>query len=962
VVLAALYLALQAAVVRPHLPPAGHGATLTGDPTLAGGGDSRFLVARPPTLRDAPEPVIVSAVAPGSPAERAGLSTGVVVLSLHALLTDRTIDLTAARRGDAVTRIRLWRDAYWAGQRGQVALQVETSGGVQKRAVLDRPSAWHLAWPQLLAWLQVHAGLLLQMLVYVAAGAVLLALRPRERSAKLIIGALAMTAVSAGGALMGSERLLPPGLRQMLTVFAWMSGPIAFPLIALGIEYFPRRSAVLTRYPALHALPLIVAAPMLVLSAGTGLFVAGVDGLAGMAAWDARHPAVFFTSFAAALGVNIAAMVEAVWRYRHNPDLDERRRVAVATITLAIATLAYTIKDGVPALAIALMGTSMTYPWWVTLPLYLVVTLPAVGVTYAVAVHRAMPTRVVVRRSLQYALAQKTLAIAAVLPGLLFVFSLVRQRDRSLTDIVSGQPLFYGGLLAAIVVAIKYRDRARLWLDRRFFRAEYDARAVLLSLASRIPYETDPNELTAMVVHQIDAALHPSMTAVLVAGLEPDALIPVSVQHGSADSLPAGGGIATLMQWSDEPLELYLDDERSAARRLPPDEIEWLRCTGAVLFLPLTTKDGTARRLLGAIVLGEKRSDEPYSPEDRELLSSIAAQVSLGFDVARLRSRETASLATGGVVATAVTSAAMTPLATECPRCQGCHDAGVTTCPRDGELLRMAAVPRMVDSKYRVDHLLGRGGMGAVYRARDMRLERDVAIKVVRADLLSDPDARTRFRREAQLVARLQHPGVVSVFDYGTLPGGAAFLVMEYVRGRDLRAVLREGPRPDAARVAALLAAIAESVDAAHRQGILHRDLKPENILLPDDGVLAKVLDFGVAKVVGGDTSVREETLTAAGQPIGTPAYMAPEQLAGTEVTARTDIFALGVMGYEMLTGELPFGRGPLLDIATRHHKGAPPIPRGDLPGALIDTVMQALSVQPDARPPSARAFALSLT
>ena len=172
-----------------------------------------------------------------------------------------------------------------------------------------------------------------------------------------------------------------------------------------------------------------------------------------------------------------------------------------------------------------------------------------------------------------------------------------------------------------------------------------------------------------------------------------------------------------------------------------------------------------------------------------------------------------------------------------------------------------------------------------------MRLERDVAIKVVRAELLSDPDARTRFRREAQLVARLQHPGIVSVFDYGTLADGAAFLVMEYVRGRDLRAVLRaDGPMPPDARRAAVARRSPAPVDSAHQLGVLHRDLKPENILLPENdagaGVGAKVLDFGVAKLLGGEGAAPEnETLTLAGQPIGTPAYMAPEQLAGASVT-----------------------------------------------------------------------------
>jgi predicted Ser/Thr protein kinase len=455
------------------------------------------------------------------------------------------------------------------------------------------------------------------------------------------------------------------------------------------------------------------------------------------------------------------------------------------------------------------------------------------------------------------------------------------------------------------------------------------------------------------------------MVGVLVAGIEPATLVPVSVLHGTADTLDQRGGIGTMLAWSDTPLDLDLTDQRSAAGRLPPDEVEWLRCTGAVLFVPLSASEGGTRQLLGALVLGAKRSEEPYTTDDRALLSSIAAQVSLGLDVARLRRRQATPAAES--LATALPTSMPSDsdgarLVAECHVCGACHDADVATCTNDGTRLQRGRLPRVVDTKYRVDRVLGRGGMGAVYCAHDMRLERDVAIKVVRAELLSDPDARTRFRREAQLVARLQHPGIVAVFDYGTLPDGAAFLVMEYVRGRDLRAVLRaEGPMsPD--RVARLLQAIALPVDSAHQLGVLHRDLKPENILLPDSGIGAKVLDFGVAKLIGGEgTAPENETLTLAGQPIGTPAYMAPEQLAGAPVSIRTDVFALGAIAYELLTGNAPFGRGPLVEIADRQKQGPAPIDRHDVTPAMGAAIGLALSVNAGVRPESATAFAMSL-
>jgi len=186
---------------------------------------------------------------------------------------------------------------------------------------------------------------------------------------------------------------------------------------------------------------------------------------------------------------------------------------------------------------------------------------------------------------------------------------------------------------------------------------------------------------------------------------------------------------------------------------------------------------------------------------------------------------------------------------------------------------------------------------------------------------------------------------------------------MEFVRGRDLRRVIREEGRLPPDRLIGLMGAIADPVDAAHRSGILHRDLKPENILLPVEGVAAKVVDFGIAKAVATETTDGEETLTAAGQPIGTPAYMAPEQLAGAALSPRTDVFALGVIACELLTGELPFGRGTLLEIATRQIRGLATLPAlpGDVPPAITDAVLAALSTDAAGRPATASEFAARL-
>jgi serine/threonine-protein kinase len=271
-------------------------------------------------------------------------------------------------------------------------------------------------------------------------------------------------------------------------------------------------------------------------------------------------------------------------------------------------------------------------------------------------------------------------------------------------------------------------------------------------------------------------------------------------------------------------------------------------------------------------------------------------------------------------------------------------------------------VPRVFDDKYRLEQLLGRGGMGAVYRARDMRLDRLVAVKVVRAELINDPDARRRFRREAQIVARLQHPGIVAIFDYGTLPDGGAYLVMELVIGEDLRRELvREGPM-EPERATRILSSVCGAIEAAHRQGILHRDLKPENILLPDSGLGPKVVDFGVAKITdtGGDEGGR--TLTQGGTIIGTPAYMAPEQLRGESVDGRADVYSLAVLTYETLTGRLPFGAGSLVEIGTKQADGSERVDFSDIPPGIKVPLALALSLSRERRPPSAAAFASSMS
>ena len=244
---------------------------------------------------------------------------------------------------------------------------------------------------------------------------------------------------------------------------------------------------------------------------------------------------------------------------------------------------------------------------------------------------------------------------------------------------------------------------------------------------------------------------------------------------------------------------MFLDDERSSAARLPADDRAWLAAADIALLVPMLAGDSAEPTLVGVLALGPKRSDEPYAREDRELLAAIAAQMAVSLDVSGIRRRgDRAGRRAGSRRRRRLASRPRSACARAASAARHWPTAA---CPDDGTALEpVPGLPPVVDGKYRVDAQVGRGGMGAVFKARDVRLDRDVAIKVVRADLLASPDARVRFRREAQVVARLQHPAVVAVFDYGTLPDGAAYIVMEYIRGEDLRQRLRRTPRLAARR------------------------------------------------------------------------------------------------------------------------------------------------------------------
>jgi serine/threonine-protein kinase len=272
--------------------------------------------------------------------------------------------------------------------------------------------------------------------------------------------------------------------------------------------------------------------------------------------------------------------------------------------------------------------------------------------------------------------------------------------------------------------------------------------------------------------------------------------------------------------------------------------------------------------------------------------------------------------------------------------------------PRAGDETQ-ALIGQTLAGRYRVDALLGEGGMGAVYRAEHVHMKKHVALKVLHREMTAMPQVVQRFEREAVAAARIDHPHVAGAKDFGKLEDGSFYLALEYVEGSSLRQLLRAGQRLEPARIRTVIAQMASALAAAHRLGVVHRDLKPENIMLVARGDAAdfvKVLDFGIAKLTREET-VREPALTQMGAVFGTPEYMSPEQAMGNAVDAKSDIYSVGIILYELLAGKTPFaGRGTMA-VLTGHMTEEPPaLPESTVPD-LRALTRELLAKQPDARP-----------
>lgn len=561
---------------------------------------------------------------------------------------------------------------------------------------------------------------------------------------------------------------------------------------------------------------------------------------------------------------------------------------------------------GVMPVGLYFIGRLISYDRYVLATLNYIslnfLTVIPIAVAFAIVKHRLFDIRVVVRRGLQYLLARKFLNFLVYLPGALLLYVIFSNPNQSVSKLFLDNSWFLIFMVLAILLLKKQKPLLH-WLDRKFFRSDYNAEQILLSMIDEVKNLNSISEVSRWVTLQLQGALHPESVLLFYRKKEKGdlALGYSSGQRLIGFQIPEDSRLVQLgeNEFKSRDVNYFLK------QGLPEREKQWLNEERIHLIVPMHSPDD---RLIGLLMLGEKKSEQPYTGNDRKLLEGLSSQIAILHENLSLREKVQKEVRLKEEVL-AQFQEQKKNLLKECPLCGACYDSIEEVCGIDGARLDLSIpVERTIDGKYRLEKLLGRGGMGAVYKATDLRLSRTVAVKVIIGSMFGDAMALRRFEREARTSARLSHPNIITVFDFGTI-GQGAYLVMEYVEGQTLREYLKKNGNVPPDLAADWFNQILEGINAAHRTGVVHRDLKPENILLAQTGpnkITVKILDFGLAKVKMTD-SVDSRSLTSPGAVLGTLNYMSPEQIVGIETDHRTDIFALGVMIVEALTGQLPF-------------------------------------------------------
>lgn len=881
----------------------------------------------------------VTSVIPASPGELAGIREGDRILSMNgSAATTGVVPLFFTRAGEPVSIV-----IERGGTTRPFVVTLISQEELRRRDL--RGDTWRV-----LSALSGYLNFPLHIWM-LALGVALLTLRPAAKDARISAlslvywaGGMFAYSMSGFGAILEA---LPQSLRLPFLVLDAIYSAGFFPLCLHFAIVFPSERVRVRRI--WEVLPYIAALPIFIESVAHGLRRIHGDVRPALLPWDDAYGTI-------GASMLLASLVVLGVRFARMHDANARRRLKLVFLSLLPGSSAFVFGMVVRVLRLG--------PAWdegVAL-LQVPTTMLGSGIyAYAVVRHRLYNIRVLVRRSIQYAFARGTLFVLMSLPVLGLAIFLYAHRSDSLSALLTGMPAMYLLLILPLVLVIRYRKRVLEWLDRRFFREQYDARQLLLHVVSMIRSGSDILAIARASLDEIDRALHPKHLSLWQ--LDPDA---AALHRGftlgatdhenfasEAGSLPATGTLATLLSADDDPLDIPSRHTRALLQRLSEFEREWLRAVDAYLIVPLMID----QRLVGIMVLGERRSEEPYSTEDRELLRMLGAQLALTLDYTRLK--QSPSLVWSPSSSSAPIHLHLSDALQLCPRCGRCYAADADQCELDQQtLVPESGVPRVIEDKYVITRLLGRGGMGSVYQATQTRLNRPVAVKVLLSHLVGSSSMRTRFEREARIVARLNHPAIVTIHDFGVLPSGHAYLVMEYLDGDTLRKTIASGPQSYEAALE-ILRPVGEAIDAAHRVGVIHRDLKPENIMIVRDhntASAARVLDFGLAKMttqIGEDDATLAQSGHSAGV-VGTLMYMAPEVLSGHAADTRADQYSLAIIAYELLAGEHPLGTAMDLASVVRGHTDTPMIPLRErvrsVPVHVGEAIDRALAKKPSDR------------
>lgn len=672
-------------------------------------------------------------------------------------------------------------------------------------------------------------------------------------------------------------------------------------------------------------------------------------------AWTSQYDDRVFWQALTILSIACLWLLIVKWR---RAAFNERRRLNWVVAGIAVGNLPMlahiVLAVAVPGYAAFAEEPETSRALGIILTLFTLV-IPMATI-YAVVEEHALEVSFVVRRAVQYALAKYT--VIAATAGVVVAVAAIAygNRSRPLAEIIAGSPLAMS-LTALLVVLLLSRRALLSAIDRRFFRDQYDARQILVTFVERSQSLHSTRDVMNLLVGEVSRALHLERVALL---MREDGGDTFGDSQGRVRSLSLSGPLGAMLSGSRAPLDVDLSSANSALLHLPEDERDWLVDAGARLIVPLF---GVRDTPIGALVLGDKRSELPFTDEDKRLMMAVAASAALAIE--QQFSRESPNIDTP--------SSIPRNNGAQCTACGRVQGRGVSRCHACGGVLRDALLPIVLSGKFEIEQQIGAGGMGVVYRGRDLSLNRPVALKVLPR---IGTAAAARLRREARAMAALQHPqlAVIHVMESWR---GAPVLVLEYLAGGTLADRVRCGPLP-INEVLSIFRSAAAVLRHIHNAGYLHRDIKPSNVGFTSQGAL-KLLDFGLAQMIadvsqgstvtlsgvapeapaidGDGTHAGRRSVSSLREFIGTPAYMSPEAIAMEAPGPWVDLWSLAVTMYEAVTGVNPFRAPSTLETVKLVTAGDVPDPRvhrPDCPGTIAEILARSLSRNRHHRPQSA--------